>query len=636
MIRFLQKDRSKKIFAGIVVVPLIVAMVMYLGDYFTNPGAVDASGLYANVAGEQITSQQVADLANRQGQQRFPNGMPDMFRQYFQRQAADSLVTQAVLVAEAKRLGLKVTDEELREELKKGQLGTVLFPNGTFIGQDAYLTWVQNNTRMSVADFEKTIKQGVLIQKLISVVQGGVSVADSEVEKEFQRQNVKVKFDYAYLTAEDLMKKVPLTETELKAYFDRNKAQFESVIPEQRKAKYVIVDPASVQVTITEDDLKRAYSQRQDQYREPEQVDVRHILVKTEAEAQDVKKKLEAGANFTDLAKKVSEDPGSKDNGGLYQDVVKGQMVPEFDKEAFSLPIGKISNPVKTSFGYHVLKVDARRDARLKPMDQVRAELEPVVRAEKAHDRLEALANTVLNDARRDGIDAAAAKSGLKVVTTDYFNQNSALPGAGNAPAFMQELFTLRAQAPPERVALGESHAVVQVTEVKASSRLAPSFEEARARVEQMYRNERALAMLNARTQELADRARAMNNLRAAAKDMGATVKSSELVAPSGAVPELGSMAGPANVAFNLQPGQMSDAIVSGRNGAVLQLTQRQDPSPAELEQKREEIRAALVQQKRMQMLEAYFESARTRMMKAGDIRINAAEEKRLFGSTGS
>src|SRR5204863_7723018 len=118
------------------------------------------------------------------------------------------------------------------------------------------------------------------------------------------RQNEKVKFDYAVVSAADLMKQVKVTDTELKAFYDKNKAQFKDSIPEQRRVKYVVLDPSSVQVQITEDDLKRAYSQRQDQFKTPEQVDVSHILVKSKEQAEDIKKQLQAGAKFHDLAKK--------------------------------------------------------------------------------------------------------------------------------------------------------------------------------------------------------------------------------------------------------------------------------------------------------------------------------------------
>ncbi|HUQ50329.1 MAG TPA: peptidyl-prolyl cis-trans isomerase [Terriglobales bacterium] len=633
MIRFLQQDKGKKIFAGIVVFFLVISMVMYLGGSFTDAGSAPTAGVYANVAGEQITVQQVADSARRMGRRVFPNGTPEFVLPELNKRAADQLVVQAALMAEAQRMGLKVTDEELKAELRQGQMGKQFFPDGNFIGQQQYTAFVQSTFNMTVANFEKSVKSDLLMRKLISVVQGAAAVTDDEVQKEYQKQNVKVKLDYAVLTTQDLAKKVPISQTELKAYFDRNKAQFASQIPEHRKARYVVVDPSSVTVQVTEDDYKRAFSQRQEEFRQAEQVDVRHILVKTEAEALDIKKKLEAGAKFEELAKKHSEDPGSKDNGGLYKGVVRNQMVPEFDKVAFSLAKGKISDPVKTSFGYHVLRVDAHREAALRPLEEVKPQLEAGIRAEKSASQLDSIANKVYEAARKEGLDKAAAANGLKVIQTDYFAQGAALPGVGNSQAFMQQVFSIKAKSPVEKIALEQGVAVAEVTDVKPASTINPTFEEQRARIESLYRNERASTMLTAKTQELADRAHSLNNLKQAAKEMGATVKTSELVTPGSQVPDLGAMSGPASVAFNMKPGQISDAIVQGPTGAVVSIVQRQEPTADEFTKQKEQLKQTLVQQKRMQLLETFAETVRSRMAKNGDIQINAAEEKRLMGA---
>lgn len=633
MIRFLQQDKGKKVFAGIVVFPLIIGMVAYLGGAFTDAGAADTAGIYANVAGEKITVQQIADSARTMGRRVFPNGTPEFVLPELNKRAADQLVVKAALMVEARRMGLKVTDEELKTELRQGEIGKQIFPNGNFIGQEQYTSFVQNYANMSVANFENLIKSDILMRKLITLVQAGAAVSDEEVQKEYQKQNVKVKFDYAVLTTQDLAKKVPITETELKAYFERNKAQFAIQVPEQRKARYVVIDPANLTVQITEDDYQRAFSQRQEEFRQQEQVDVRHILVKTEAEAQDIKKKLEAGAKFEELAKKQSQDPGSKDNGGLYAGVVRNQMVPEFDKVAFSLAKGKISDPVKTSFGYHILRVDAHREASLKAMEQVKPELEAGLRAEKNSAQVETLATTIYNAARKEGLDKAAAAQGLKVIATDYFGQGASLPGVGNSQAFMQQLFSLAAKSPPEKIALDQGYAVAEVVEVKAGSTVNPAFEQQRARVESLYRNERASTMLNAKTQELADRAHSLNNLKQAAKELGATVKTSELVTPSSQVADLGSMSGPAAVAFGMKPAQISDAIILGPTGAVVSIVQRQEPSADEYTKQKDQLKQSLTQQKRMQLVETFAEAVRSRMAKEGDIQINALEEKRLMGA---
>jgi len=459
-------------------------------------------------------------------------------------------------------------------------------------------------------------------------------VPDAEVQREYQKQNVKVKFDYAVLTMEDLMKQIPVNDTELRAFYDKNKARFENSIPEQRKARYVIIDTAKIPVQISDEDYQRAYKQREETYRLPEQVDVRHILVKTKEEADKVKKELDAGGKFEALAKKYSQDPGSKDNGGLYSGVERGKMVPEFDKAAFSLPVGKISDPIQTSFGYHILRVDARHEARVKPLNEVKGELEQTIHAEKAAAQAESLATAIVTEARTGGLDKAAAKNGLNVVTTDYFNQTASLPGIGGNPQFMQALFQAKPKSPADKIALPQGFAIAEVVDVKPPS--TPTFEAARTQVEQQFRNERAAEMLGKKTEELADKARSSKDLKRAAKEMGATVKTSELVSPSGQVPDLGAMSGPAAVAFDMSQGQISGPISSGRNGVVLAVTEKQEPSSADYAKQQDQVRQTLLQTKRGEVMNLFVEKLRQRMEKDGTIKINAQEAKRLMGSAAS
>src|SRR5947209_7044920 len=370
MIRFLQhQTKTKKLFLSAILAVLILGMVLYLGSAFTNTTAsANAQGVYAAVGEQEVTTQEIATEARRLARQQFPQqAVPDMLMPYFQKSAADNLVIQHALVEEAHRMGLKVTDQELQQELQKGAMGPMFFPKGNFIGKEQYSAFIADNFRMDVPTFERLVKYDLLVRKLQNVVQGAVLVTPDEVKRQFDEQNKKVKFDYAVVSPADLMKKINPTDAELRAYFDKNKARFANSIPEQRKAAYVVIDASKVPVTISEDDYKRAYSERQALFKEKEQVDVRHILVKTEPNASeaekqkakqkalDIEKQLKAGAKFEDLAKKYSEDPGSKDSGGLYKGVVRNQMVPAFDKVAFSLKPGEISDPVQTDFGYHII-----------------------------------------------------------------------------------------------------------------------------------------------------------------------------------------------------------------------------------------------------------------------------------------
>ena len=157
-----------------------------------------------------------------------------------------------------------------------------------------------------------------------------------------------------------------------------------------------------------------------------------------------------------------------------------------------------------------------------------------------------------------------------------------------------------------------------------------PTFEEIHARVEQEFQNERANQLLRQKTQELSDRAKAEHDLKKAAKELGATLKTSDFVLPSGQVPDVGSMTGPAAVAFTLKPGEISGPINSGTTGAVLQVLEKQEPTADEFAQKKDEIRDSLVQQKQGELFGLFVNNLRQQMEKSGKIKINEEEMKGL------
>ena len=220
---------------------------------------------------------------------------------------------------------------------------------------------------------------------------------------------------------------------------------------------------------VTHDDLQTYYNQHRDQYRVPEQAKVSHILIKTplpgpdgkvddkgvaeaQKRAEDVLKQLKAGANFEDLAKKYSEDPGSAKEGGSLGWIGKGRTVPEFEKAAFSLPKGQISDLVKSSYGFHIIRVDDKQDAHMKTLDEVKDQIEPILKQQKAQQIAQKQAEDLLQAAKTQGLEAAAAAKGVPVATSDFFSRKDIVPGIGPAPQFMDAVFTAAEKSPPDLV----------------------------------------------------------------------------------------------------------------------------------------------------------------------------------------
>jgi peptidyl-prolyl cis-trans isomerase D len=653
MIRFLQTEGpfKKIVLSGLLLLICAAMVIAFVPGIGTDVSGTPGAGVVAKVDGEDITTQEVRETARgmlqQQGAQLGANA--SLLLPFFAQRAADQLVDRQALVAEAQHLGLKATPQEIKDELQHGRYSEIFFPGGNFIGQAEYEGLLQQHN-LTTATFESNVGKEILISKLQALITGSASVSDVAIRQEFDKQNTKVKFEYAVLKQDDIKKGLHPTTEELKAFYDSHQKTYANSVPEKRKVKYAVIDLAKIEsgVPVTHDDLLSYYNQHRDQYRVPEQARVSHILIKTplpgpdgkvdekgfaeaQRRAEDILKQLRAGAKFEDLAKKYSEDPGSAKEGGSLGWIGKGRTVPEFEKAAFSQPKGQIGDLVKSSYGFHIIRVDDRQDAHMKTLDEVKDQIEPIIKQQKAQQVAQKQAEDLLQQAKKQGLDPAAAAKGVPVVTADFFSRKDIVPGLGPSPQFMDAVFTTAEKSPPELAATSQGFAVFDLLAVKPQS--TPTFEEIRSRVEEEFKNERSSILLSQKTQELSDRAKSAHDLKKTAKELGAELKTSELVAPDGQVPDVGSMTGQAAVAFSMKPGDISGPINSGGNGVVIAVTEVQPPSDADFAAKRDQIRDTLLQNKEQELFGLFVTNLRDQMQKSGKIKINQEEMKALTRS---
>jgi peptidyl-prolyl cis-trans isomerase D len=650
MIRQLQNaGPTVKIVLGALLVLICASMAITLIPGFGSNLGIGSTpaGVLATIGDQTVTVPEVQREARAMIRQQFPRGGPQaaMLLPYFASQAAEQLINEKALVAEAHRLGLRVSDDELRDELQHGQLGQMLFPDGKFVGQEQYEDFVQRND-MTVPQFESLEKDYILVRKLRALVSSSAFISDAEVRDEFNHRNTKVKFEYAVITQADILRGLHPTDEELKAFYERNKATYNNSIPEKRKIEYVVVDSSKVAAaaTVTDQDLQTYYDQHRDEYRVPDQVKVSHILIKTplpapgakedekgiadaRAKAEDVLKQVKAGGDFAKLAEKYSDDPGSAKNGGELGWIGRGRTVPEFEKAAFSLGKGQTSDLVKSSYGFHIIHVEDKQAAGLKTLADVKGEIEEKVKQEKIAHATESAANALLSQARNDGFDKAAAAKSDTPVTTDFFSRTDSLPGLAANPQFMDAVFNEAEKAPADLVQVPQGYVVFQLLAIKPPT--TPSFEEIRPKVESEFKNERAAFLLQQKTQELSDRAKAGHDLKKAAKDLGATVKTSEMVAPDGQVPDIGSMSS-ATAIFSLKPGDISAPITAGGNGVVARLLEKQAPTDQDFAEKKDSIRQSLVEAKQNDLFGLFVTNLRKDMENSHKLKVNQEEMKNL------
>ncbi len=644
MIRILQQDNRliKIIFAVIIGLAVITMVITLVPGIFDTTGAssdatvfatVRSPGLLGRLSGDStpIKSTEVNQLAQRQLQQQ---KLPDFLLPYMANRAGQILVQRAILKHEADRMSLQVSDQDLRRELQTGAFAQYLFPNGTYIGDDAYMNFVQAAFQTSRSDFESQVKQDMELNRLQALITGGVTVSDAAVREAYRVQGTKVKFDYAVISADDVRKGINPSDADLQAFFKQNQSRYATAIPETRKIQYVAFDASNLpggKPQTTDADIQAYYNQHQAQYQVKEQVKVRHILIavprgadsKTDAaaktKAEDLLKQIKNGGNFADLASKNSDDPGSKTAGGELGWLDRGKTVPEFDQAAFSLVPGQTSDLVKTQFGYHILQVEEKKTAHLRPLAEVRSEIVPVLEQQKSGAAEQSFAQQLAGQAQKEGIDKTAAAHGLKVATTDYIAKDGVVAGLADGAGLLTQAFTVNKGAAPATVSTGDGYAVFQVVDVKPAH--APDFAGYKQHILDDFREQQVPQLLNAQLIKLDDRAKVLNDLKKAAAEMKVPVKTSDLIGKDGQVPDLGAMSGPGAVAFTLARGAISGPINAGRVGVVLSVTDKQEPTAEDITKNFAQTREQLLNDQHEEIFRVYIAGLSENYEKAGAIR---------------
>jgi peptidyl-prolyl cis-trans isomerase D len=645
MIRILQQDNriTKIIFAVIIGFAVVTMVITLVPGIFDNASSGDTTvfatvrepGLLGRFASDSIPikATEVQQLAQRQLQQQH---LPDFLLPYMSQRAGQILVQRAILKHEADRMNLQVSDEDLRRELQTGPFAQYLFPNGNYIGDDAYINFVQSAFQTTRSDFESQVKSDMELNRLQALVTGGVTVSDNAVREAYRTEGAKVKFDYAVLSADDLSKTINPSDADLQAFFKTNATRYATAIPETRKIQYAAFDASNLpggKPQVSDAEVQSYYNAHQDQYQVKEQVKVRHILIavpagadsKTDAaakaKAEDLLKQIKSGGNFAELASKNSDDPGSKTQGGELGWLDRGKTVPEFDKAAFSLAPGQTSDVIKTQFGYHILQVEDKKTAHLKTLAEVKPEIVPLLEQQKAGAAEQTFASALASDAKKNGLDKAAAAKGLHVVTTDYLAKDGVVSGLADGAGLLTQAFAVVKGADPASVSTGDGFAVFQVLDVKPAH--APDFAAYKDHILTDYREQQVPALLSSQLKKLDDRAKVLNDLKKAAAEMNLPLKTSDLVGKDGQVPDLGAMTGPGSVAFTLPVGAISGPINAGRVGVVLRVVDKQEPSAADIAKNFDQTREQLLNAQREEIFRVYIGNLTEKYEKGGAVRLS-------------
>ena len=362
---------------------VLAFVLLYIPDFLRGSSGAGLNDAIATVEGREITVNEFRRAYQRQMQQYRAAYGASMDERLLKQLGIDQRIVQQLIeeeaaLAEAKRQGITATDEEVRQRI----LAIPAFQeNGQFIGYDRYRQMLQmQDPPVRENQFEEQVRRSIVVEKLQAALTNWITVTDAEVEADFKKRNEKVKLAVVSLPVDKFREAVKVDDAEIATWFEQKKNDYR--IPEKRKIRYALVDVQAIRerIQVSPQDVQRNYEDNQQQYATPEQVRASHILLKTQGKdeaavkklADDLAAKAKAGADFAELAKKHSEDDSNNTKGGDLDYFGRGQMVADFDKVAFAMKPGEVSDPVKTEFGYHVIKLIEKRAASQRPLAEVR------------------------------------------------------------------------------------------------------------------------------------------------------------------------------------------------------------------------------------------------------------------------
>jgi len=626
------KDSRKtgmRILLGVVVLLLGGSMLLYLVPQTPGTGEASSTDIVAKVGDQTVSAaeirQQLSEVAQR-------NQVPKQLESLYARQILNQLIFQKEMEYEAKRLGIRVSDREQADRIR--QFLPTAYNGDTFVGRDRYAAEVQARFQLTVPVFEDLIRQGLLQDKFRKLVTDGVSVGPQELQDEFKYKNEKVKLDYAFIKPEDLQAKIASDENEIKSAYEKNRSRYQ--VPEKRVARFGLIDVNQLRQTtqISDDELKAQYQQEIQQYQVPNRVHVQHILLmtvgnKTDAEieeirqkAEDVLKQARKGAKFDDLAKKYSEDPGSKDKGGDLGWLTQGQTVPEFEKTAFSLDKGKISDLVKTQYGFHIIKVLDKETAHTKPFEEVKESIKSRLLLTKV-DKLASDESDQLSAAVRRSnklsLDDLAKQFHLTLGETRPVTAADPILELANSKEAKEAIFRLRQDELGLPVRTDRGYLVLSVKQIQPAH--PGSLEEVRDKIITELKQQKSTELARAKAEDLAKRVKAGEKFEAAAKALGLETKTSDLLARDGSIS--GAVSGKqVAAAFQLKPGDVGAPLNLGANWFVYRVADKQEPNPADFEKQKKQLTEQVLQSKRSLAFEAFRTSLEARLRQEGKLQI--------------
>ncbi len=622
---------------------LIVAasMVTYLipNTGLTTASSTGGDNVLAEVGNSTITVDDAKAAADRlvQGGQ-----LPKDAVEVYLPQLVDQLVQDRAATYAFDKLGLTVTDEEVLTGLMS--VYPQFFKDGKLAAPDQLEAALQSQQGLTLAGGVEMMRQQLLLRKVQNMAMASVVVTQAEVDQAVIKKHQTAKIEYIAFPPAKFRDQVKTTPELLQQNFERERGMY--TVPEKRSFQVLVADQAKMaeSMTVTDAQLRAAYASSMDSFRTPERVKVRHILLMTQGKsdaekkaaltkAQDLLKQVKAGADFADLAKKNSQDPGSAQNGGDLGFIVKGQTVPPFEKFAFSAKPNEISDLVTTEYGYHIIQVEEKEPARVKPFEEVKDSIADQLKKQGVNEKMQATvdqARAALLKAPGSAADVAK-QYGLEVITVKDAKAGELIPSLGASPEINAALAGMKPNDVSDSLLIAGNKIAIVVLNQKTPP-TAAQFSDVEAQVRDRYVTNASLSLSNQAALKAAEMIHGGADLETVAKTMKLDlVKSADFTAndsieglgnavvlPEAFTKPVGSTNGPQNV--------------EGRN-IIYKILDRSTPDPKNYSNERDSAVQELKQAKARTMYGLFQDSLLEQVRQDGKLKIHQAAIQQLAAS---
>jgi peptidyl-prolyl cis-trans isomerase D len=549
---------------------------------------------------------------------------PEMIqRMGIKKRALEELVTNKLLSAEANRLGLLVTDAELAIEISK-------FLGGTFT-RAQYLEALRLK-RLSPLEFESSYREELLIRRLIGTITDSISVGEDELKNNYLFENEKVSIYLVQIPFADMIPRVRVSADQLRAYYEKNKERYRQ--PERVRLEILSYpsDHFIALVKPTEEEIKSYYYLNlEEKFTTQKEIHARHILfrllpgadakkrVETRARAERVLAMIRGGKDFAQMAKIHSEDTSNAQSGGDLGFFKKGQMVPLFEKAAYALKAGELSDVVETPFGFHLIKTEEVREGQRRPLGQVREEIIQAIKRDKSKDATVARATKDREQAMKGvSLPSLAKPFGLKVMETNLFSKSEIPTQFQAIKDFGSTVFALSQGQVGDVMETPDGLVLFRLKEKKASSD--SPFEEVREQVADALRNAKAQERAKIMGSEILAKLKEGKSLWEVASKMGLKVEETSPFGRNvGKAPDIPALR---QDAFTLSPRQthLNKLYTLKGDVFVAAFKERLNPDLAEFEKNKETLRSERLQRKRAEVLAQYQNALKAKAIERGEL----------------